>query len=314
MFDFNTLEKKCKIYHFKKYLLLGIPIMSLLAAGAYIFLLYNNEPQKEKPLVAKKHIKQKKVTIQKKAILQKSVIIKKETLKIEKKVNKKNKALKEISKITKVQENDKCYSLQFYVSTRSGIKYIHIKQKKLLQLGFDCFIYEGEKLLYLRCNRTKDYNEFLSSKKLANKYNLKFIAKKMVCSSKTTQLLHKKNTFIKPKIALKPSILTKENKFILQSKKYDLKKLKKLFQERKNYNIALKIARYYYEEKDYNNAIKWSKTANSINKTDDKSWIIYAKSLYAKKDYKKAKKILEIYTQFENSSKVTKLLSDWSNK
>lgn len=307
MFDFDTLEKKCKIYHFKKYLFLSLPIIGILAIATYIFLYYNNTIQEEKTGVEKKQL-----AVQQAAV-KKTVSLKKERPKVVKQV--KAKVLKKSPKIAKMKKDNKCYSLQFYVATKPNRAYIQNKQKQLLNLGFDCFIYEGDKnWLYLRCNRTQDYNEYLSSKKLARKYHLEFMTKRMECSHKTAKKVHKKNIVQKPKTVVKPVEPIQESIFVLQSKTFDLKKLKKLFQERKSYNIALKIARYYYEAKDYPKAIEWSKRANSIDNSDDESWILYAKSLYANKEYEKAKKILEIYTQFESSSKVTKLLSDWSNK
>jgi len=324
MYDFDTLEKKCKLYHFKKFLLLAVTFIALLGAGVYILRLDNNNQKKEKPLNTKKYKKQNKVTIQKKSPVVKKEIKKIEKNKIEKKVDKKNTIINKTSKSTKTvfdQENNKCYMLQFFVSKKNKTKYIYLNKEKLTKLGFKCYIYAGKELLHLVCDKTRDYNKFLDSKKMANKYNLKFVPRKVMCGDIKNQeaksFLKEKNTTspkIAPQIVPQTKAIQPESNFAIKTKKYDISSLKKLFYERKSYNLALKIARYYYEAKDYDSAIKWSKTANSIDKTDDKSWIIYAKSLYAKKEYDKAKKILEIYMQFENSSKVSDLLAIWSNK
>jgi len=293
MYNFDKLARKCKLYYFKKMLLFTLLLITLLSAGLFAFHFYTT-PQKE----IKKITKKKSIP---KTIIRTFPIV-------EKKKYKKDKS-------TPVEKSHICYYLQFFVAGKSKTKYIHEKEKELTKLGFECYIYEGKRSLYLRCNRTRDYNTFLTSKKIADSYHLNYFATKTKCPNKST----KKPTKIqkqKSKEVLAPQSKPdqKQPAFQLQSKKYTLTNLKKLFQERKSYNLALKVADYYYNAQEYDNTIKWAKIANAIDKTDDASWILYAKALYAKKEYKKAKKILQIYTQFENSTKVNTLLSDWSNK
>ncbi len=289
MYDFDLLEKRCKRYHLKKYFLILLPlVVFILAIVSYIVFFHK--------LQAISPIQKSKV---KKEVSKKVVIKKKKVL---------------ISpSLSKNIGSNKCYSLQFFVAQGTGIKYLHFKEEKLQKLGFNCYVHKRMSFLYLQCNDTEDINNLLASKELANKYKLHFVTKRVPCR-------HKKEKFKKPKQITKPKIVTKVNSsvevkdtFILQSQKFNVKNLKKLFQQRQSYNLALKIAKFYYNAKDYTDAIKWAKKANSIDKTDATSWIIYAKSLYKLGDKEKAKKILHIYLQFENSRRVNEILSNWSN-
>ena len=295
MYDFDLLEKKYKKYRFKKYFLISLAFIVLITVivGSIIFFYETKtQPYPQSTKIEKKN----------QVEVKKQKIITKEIVKIKKAEKKKTH-----KPLTNHAQNEKCYYLQFFAARKSRAKYLHVEKKKLQRLGFDCYIYKGTNLLYLRCNRTRDYNDFLKSKELANKYKLDFIAKKVTCSQKRSPKSPPK------KILQKPVKKVKKETFVLKSKKFDVNKLKKLFQERKSFNIALKLAQYYYLAHDYKQAIQWAKTANSIDKTDAESWIIYAKSLYTLGDKEKAKKILHIYSQFENSAQVKKLLSEWSD-
>jgi len=303
MYNFDKLARKCKLYYFKKMLLFTLLPIALLTTGFFAFHFYTTQQTVKKPIKKPiKKIKKIKEVVEKKSIA--TTIIKKPPI-LEKKKE----------RVTKVKNNTTCYYLQFFVALKSKTKYIHQKEKELTKLGFECYIYEGKRSLYLRCNRTRDYNTFLISKKIADSYHLNYFATKTKCPNKSTKKTIKiQKQKSKEVLAPQSKLVQKQRAFKLQSKKYTLINLKKLFQERKSYNLALKVADYYYNAQKYDNTIKWAKIANAIDKTDEASWILYAKALYAKKEYKKAKKILQIYTQFENSTKVNTLLSDWSNK
>jgi len=282
MYNFDKLARKCKLYYFKKIFYISIAISLLVAISTYLF--FHTPVEKKVPTL--KIVKKTLLPIQN--ISKKQQIIPKKSL----------------------QKNNYCYALQFFVSKKGRTHYIELNKEKLTQLGFDCSIYAGTELLHLICNKTRDYSKFLNAKKLANHYNLTFVEKKRLCSDEKKQA---KKPKLEPKEVQK-EVSQPKSEFTLQSKEYNLDILKELFNKRKNYNLAFKIAQYYYNAKNYDNAIKWAKKANNIDKTDDASWILYAKALYAKKEYKKAKEILQIYAQFENSTKVNTLLSDWSNR
>jgi len=306
MHNFDILEKKCKLYYLKRVFYIGISSVLLLGITAYLFFHFFAQQNLKSVKVAEKTLAPK-VLPEKKELPKKQKKVVKQPSKQQ--PSKQQPSKQQLPKTTMLKEKQ-CYALQFFVSRKSKPRYIYRNKKKLTQLGFDCFIHEGSELLHLICNQTRNYHDFLNSKRLAKKYNLQFVSQKRICSDAKKESVKQKRKSI-PKQQEK---IASKNTFVLQSKEYDLDTLKQLFSERKNYNLALKIAQKYYAMQDYNQAIKWAKKANSINKADDASWIIYAKSLYAKKEYKKAKKILQIYTKFENSSQVDKLLSEWSEK
>jgi len=310
MHNFDTLEKKCKLYYLKRVFYIGISSVLLLGIAAYLFFHFFAQQNLKNVKVAEKALAPK-------VLPEKEELPKKQKNVVKQQSKQQQSKQQQLPKTTMLKEKQ-CYALQFFVSRKSKPRYIYRNKKKLTQLGFDCFIHEGSELLHLICNQTRNYHDFLNSKRLAKKYNLQFVSQKRICSDAKKESVKQKRKSI-PALTAKSipkqqEKIASKNTFVLQSKKYDLNRLKQLFNERKNYNLALKIAQKYYAMQDYTQAIKWAKKANSINKTDDASWIIYAKSLYAKKEYKKAKKILQIYTKFENSSQVDKLLSDWSEK
>ena len=288
MYDFDILEKRCKKYHLKKYFLISTPFLIIIVAFVNYMIFFYNKP-----------------TIQ--------------SNKIEKQINQKIIKTPTSSSISKplhnnTKKNNKYYYLQFFAAKETKIKYLYKKEEKLQKLGFDCYIYKGKSLLYLRCNSTKDYNKFLQSKELAKRYKLDFISKRESYSQKPYKY-KKLKIAEKKKITIKEKpIIKAEDTFVLKSQKFNVSNLKKLFQERKSYNIALKIAQYYYKMQGYTHAIEWAKKANAIDKTDAQSWIIYATSLYTIGEKEKAKKILHIYLQFENSEQVNNILAKWGKK
>lgn len=303
MYNFETLEKRCKRYYLKKYVLFFILFLVVvaIATASMMFLNKKTTLPHDKSTIVKKYIAKKKVVVREKI---KTKIPKPSKVKVQKRV--------ESFPLTKKLEGNTCYSLQFFVANDLGLKYLYLKEKKLKKLGFDCSIHKGKSLFHLLCGETKNHDEFQKSKKLAHQYDLEYSIRKVQCSQ--AEYKQKKAKKIEKIVAeVKPRI-TKEDTFVLQSQKFDATHLKKLFQKRKSYSIALKLAQYYSNAKEYENAVVWAKKANSIDKTDAESWIIYAQSLYALGDKEKAKKILHIYLEFENSKQVNKILSHWSNK
>lgn len=71
--------------------------------------------------------------------------------------------------------------------------------------------------------------------------------------------------------------------------------LKERFYETENIIFALMLAEEYYHNKDYKNALKWSIRANNLNSTNERSWIIFAKSLAKNGSIQKAIDTLKAY-------------------
>ena len=109
MYNFDKLEKKCKIYHLKKYSFFLIPFLVLFSAGTYFILNHIDD------------LKIKQTQIAKKDVINKTTVIKKEKKKtVEHSEHILKKDIKDInntSKLTKVTDN-KCYYLQFFIARK----------------------------------------------------------------------------------------------------------------------------------------------------------------------------------------------------
>jgi len=92
----------------------------------------------------------------------------------------------------------------------------------------------------------------------------------------------------------------------------DVKEMIDLYNKEKNYNLAIKISKAYFKKKKYTKSMLWAKKANILNRKDEKAWILYAKSEYAKGNSKRAIEILRLYLANTSSSNAKTLLLNWS--
>ena len=124
---------------------------------------------------------------------------------------------------------------------------------------------------------------------------------KPVIKESNTSLNKDKNiTQQKPKIHIGVSV--KENKQTLQD-------YINVFNNSKDYDLAIKIATIYLNQKKYKKAIDWSKKANEIKPEDAKSWYIFAKSLIELGKQKEAKRVLIAYLNtYGTNEELEKLL------
>lgn len=86
------------------------------------------------------------------------------------------------------------------------------------------------------------------------------------------------------------------------------------YNQKKSYALAIYITKQYYFESDYKNAGIWAKRANQLDRNKEEAWLFYAKSVYALGDIDKAKRILNIFLQYKDSTKAELLLSEWSQR
>ncbi len=93
----------------------------------------------------------------------------------------------------------------------------------------------------------------------------------------------------------------------------NLQRLLSYYTKRKSYSSTISIASYYYSYREYENAIKWAIRASKINKNKDQPWIIYAKSKSALGNDIIAKKALETYLKFNESTEAEILLKTLEN-
>ena len=112
----------------------------------------------------------------------------------------------------------------------------------------------------------------------------------------------KKKSVEKPvKRAVLPKVVQKPKKILIQQKTASLKDLKKEFYYAPSCSKALIIAQRYYENRQYKDSMKWSLKANKLNKKNEESWILFAKSLYKIGHKQKAIQTLQFYLQRHNS-------------
>jgi len=106
---------------------------------------------------------------------------------------------------------------------------------------------------------------------------------------------------------------TKKQNIVISSKKVaktinKFKLLEKKFYKTSDYKIALKLSRLYYTSREYKKALKWSMVANELNKKDDESWLLFAKSKLKLGEKEIARRALTSYQQIYKSNRVKKLL------
>ena len=83
------------------------------------------------------------------------------------------------------------------------------------------------------------------------------------------------------------------------------------YKNHKTYALAIKISKYYYQNQNYDKSLSWSRKANKLDKKDDQSWIMYAKSEYALGNKHTAKNMLSLYLKSTSSKEAEKLLQNW---
>ncbi len=83
-----------------------------------------------------------------------------------------------------------------------------------------------------------------------------------------------------------------------------LKYLIERFNEKRDPKLAAYIAQSYYKKKDYNEAVKWSIMANSLDPSDEGSWLLYAKSKVRLGKKQDAIQALKTYLNQYSSPKV----------
>jgi len=319
----EELERICKKIQLKKQIKLFFYLFcstTILIGFAYYILYGKIQDIKkvEKPRVKVTKIKKqnnpKKIVHTKVTTIQKIDKNKQDTSKINTVIKNKISIVNDANKSEKTNltgnsNSNLCFTIQYL--TAINIKNI-LRLKKRLKLYKieQCYTLlpkDNNGFYILRCGMYDSIEKLRKYEKIAKSKNLSFIIKRVKCDySKILKAEHPKVHKIIPK-----PIMAKKVNNLIETKTYDIKELEKIYNQNKSYNIAIKIAQLYYKNKKYDSSLKWAKIANILNKKDDKSWIIYAKSLYAKGDVKSAKKILHIYLRFSSSKSVKNLLKKW---
>ncbi len=150
----------------------------------------------------------------------------------------------------------------------------------------------------------------------------KFI-KNIEKEAKKSKTVFKKPPLPKPKLNpnfkiatsdIKEEKVVKKSKIKIISKKVDtITYLKKKFEASGDINYALMLSQTYYDKKDYKKALKWAIKANEIDASNEKSWILFAKSKMKLGKRKEAIKALKIYLKNRESQRVYNVLEKIEN-
>jgi len=289
MHNFDDLQKRCKKYRVKqalKYIL--VIFVLLLAMALYLSSIIDTKPSLKAKAVVKNSLKKPPIQEAKRTTAIQTKIVQKKHPSITTK------------KAKKVEKTIKKYSLQFLVVSKKHIKLIKRKKKLLESLGFkECKLVQLDNI-HLVCNESNSLEALESYIELAKRNHIDYYVVTRNSNTQKTKEEKKKEKQIE-----------KSPTPLLKVQNTNIQQLQKKFTQAPNYNIAIIIARSYYKKGAFKNAVIWAKKANQLDKSDAESWIIYAKSLYALDQDDKARQLLHIYLQYENSEEVDKLLKEW---
>ncbi len=96
--------------------------------------------------------------------------------------------------------------------------------------------------------------------------------------------------------------------FVIKSQTTSLTDLKAAYEAAPTAQKALLVARKYYEKKDYKKAAKWAYKANTLDSSNEESWLLFAKSLAKDGKKRKAVTVLRIYYKKSRSPKAKLLM------
>jgi len=313
IYNLEELEKKCKKYRRKKFVK-NFLLLSAFGVGLFLFYAFylSPKPPSTISIVEDKNttIRESDVDVEKVEKPKKIVTIKKEAVKKRPKAEPK----------PTVSKSDGCFAIQVLYSYDKYLNSVNKELDRLNSRGLECYIKRSEQgggRVYLRCNAAQSKRElapFLSY--LKRSFNGDYFIVNESC--KYAKRYDKVPTV--PKNATKNAKLYTEKRDeppkkksipVLVSHKAGIDKLFKVFNDRPNYEIAYKIALRYYNGKDYANALVWAKRANKLDSQREGAWILYAKSLYSLGKPEKARELLRLYLNFQNSGEAQKLLAQW---
>ena len=287
MHNFDDLQKRCKKYRVKqalKYIL--VIFVLLLAMALYLSSIIDTKPPLKAKAVVKNSLKKPPIQEAKRTTAIQTKIVQKKHPSI----------------------TTKKYSLQFLVASKKHIKLIKRKKKLLESLGFkECKLVQLDNI-HLVCNESNGFKALESYIELAKRNHIDYY---VVTRNSNTQKTKEEKKKEKKHEKKKEKQIEKSPTPLLKVQNTNIQQLQKKFTQAPNYNIAIIIARSYYKKGAFKNAVIWAKKANRLDKSDAESWIIYAKSLYALGQDEKARQLVHIYLQYENSEEVDKLLQNW---
>ena len=104
--------------------------------------------------------------------------------------------------------------------------------------------------------------------------------------------------------------VVKKNVFISSQNVDSLSFIKKKFYATNNISFSLLLAEKFFEKSEYEKALKWALISNEIDETNEKSWVLFAKSKIKLGKRQEALNALNIYLKDSDSTHVKKILDD----
>ena len=105
-------------------------------------------------------------------------------------------------------------------------------------------------------------------------------------NSKTPEQISPQNASLKTLAKAKPQI---------HSEEMNASSLEAEFAQKAQLSTALNLAHLHLANKDYEKAILWSFKANSLDKSEARAWLIYAKAKFAQGKKDEAKRVLQSF-------------------
>ena len=131
------------------------------------------------------------------------------------------------------------------------------------------------------------------------------------------RLLAKKSAQSRPSKPIQPVKKVKKQNtahLAISATKLTLPQMLQNYKKHPSIDLANMIANEYYQQKEYQKAMQWAIKANELDKDNEQSWILYAKSAYKLGQKQKAINALKIYLRKHPSKRVKKLLSQMAQK
>jgi len=150
-----------------------------------------------------------------------------------------------------------------------------------------------------------------TKKQKTKKVRPKKITKVLAPAKETVIIL---NPVKEEKVVLKTAPIKDRKKYFEDSdREHKIESWIQKYEDKKTYALAIYISSYYYKRKDFKLSGIWARRANKLDRDKEKAWLLYAKSMYALGNKRKAKGILNIFMQYRESAKAEILLSEWED-
>ncbi len=295
IFDFEDLEKRCRRYRLKKYLLPALLLLLVGGVAGYLLL-----PSLRSTFTSSQASSSLSTSSAISSSLATSSVASSSTKMAH-------------SSSSLVKKPKRCYAIQLFYGYDRYIDKLLEHNEKAKKIGFSCYVKRGRMLsngnrqLFLVCNVQKTKKALRPWIDLAKRSGLDYTIVRDDC----THLSHATPP-TKPKAKPKQKAASHSSTpQVVLAKEPSTHQLEKLFAQRHSYDLAIQIARSYYNSGQYKKALRWAKKANALDREQEDAWILYAKSLKKMGEDAKARQILRVYLDYKESSKARKLLKEW---